>query len=157
MTRLSVPASDPLRHAPRSWRSDAYDYLRSLGAVPVAYGQGLDDRLRAVAPDGIDAALGSEVDGLRAALEVTRDPARVVTMIYTEEIAALGVHAWTGVAQRRRPCRDARPLCVRRPRRDHPRALSLDRAPPTRIATSAAATAGAGSSSTSERPRTVRP
>ena len=97
MTRLSVPASDPLRHAPRSWRSDAYDYLRSLGAVPVAYGQGLADRLRAVAPDGIDAALGSEVDGLRAALEVTRDPARVVTMIYTEEIAALGVHAWTGV------------------------------------------------------------
>jgi len=74
MTRLSVPASDPLRHAPRSWRSDAYDYLRSLGAVPVAYGRGLADWLRAVAPDGIDAALGSEVDGLRAALEVTRDP-----------------------------------------------------------------------------------
>ncbi|MEU9117884.1 NADP-dependent oxidoreductase [Streptomyces sp. NPDC048483] len=32
-----------------------HDFLRSLGAVPVAYGDGLADRVRAAAPQGIDA------------------------------------------------------------------------------------------------------
>jgi len=32
-----------------------YDYLRSLGAIPVAYGDGLVERVRALAPQGIDA------------------------------------------------------------------------------------------------------
>lgn len=32
-------------------------YLRSLGAVPVAYGDGLVERVRALAPDGVDLAL----------------------------------------------------------------------------------------------------
>ncbi|MFI1034468.1 NADP-dependent oxidoreductase [Streptomyces sp. NPDC020951] len=32
-----------------------HDYLRSLGAIPVAYGDGLADQVRAVAPQGIDA------------------------------------------------------------------------------------------------------
>jgi NADPH:quinone reductase-like Zn-dependent oxidoreductase len=34
-----------------------HDYLRSLGAEPVAYGQGLAGRVRALAPGGVDAAL----------------------------------------------------------------------------------------------------
>src|SRR5256886_733547 len=34
-----------------------HDYLRSLGAEPVAYGEGLAGRVRAPAPDGVDAAL----------------------------------------------------------------------------------------------------
>jgi NADPH:quinone reductase-like Zn-dependent oxidoreductase len=33
------------------------DYLRSLGATPTTYGDGLVDRVRALAPDGVDAAL----------------------------------------------------------------------------------------------------
>lgn len=32
-----------------------HDYLRSLGALPVTYGDGLADRVRTVAPQGIDA------------------------------------------------------------------------------------------------------
>ncbi|GAA3909367.1 hypothetical protein GCM10023084_71980 [Streptomyces lacrimifluminis] len=32
-----------------------HDYLHSLGAIPVVYGDGLADRVRAVAPQGIDA------------------------------------------------------------------------------------------------------
>lgn len=31
-------------------------YLRTLGAEPVTYGEGLEDRVRALAPDGVDAA-----------------------------------------------------------------------------------------------------
>lgn len=34
-----------------------HDYLRSLGAEPVAYGTGLAGRVRALAPDGVDLAL----------------------------------------------------------------------------------------------------
>src|SRR5690606_7315202 len=73
-----------------------HDHLRSLGAVPVTYGPGLVDRIRAVAPDGVDAALGWEVDGLRAALEVTTDADRVVSMVFSDEVAQLGLREWTG-------------------------------------------------------------
>jgi NADPH:quinone reductase-like Zn-dependent oxidoreductase len=34
-----------------------HGYLRSLGAEPVTYGEGLSDRVRALAPDGVDAVL----------------------------------------------------------------------------------------------------
>ncbi|MCG6494422.1 NADP-dependent oxidoreductase [Kitasatospora sp. A2-31] len=34
-----------------------HDYLRGLGAEPVAYGDGLADRVRALAPEGVDAVL----------------------------------------------------------------------------------------------------
>ena len=34
-----------------------HDYLRRLGAEPVAYGDGMAERVRAVAPDGVDLAL----------------------------------------------------------------------------------------------------
>ena len=34
-----------------------HDYLRSLGAEPVTYGEGLVGRVRALAPDGVDAVL----------------------------------------------------------------------------------------------------
>jgi NADPH:quinone reductase-like Zn-dependent oxidoreductase len=34
-----------------------HDYLRSLGAIPVTYGEGLVERVREIAPDGVDAVL----------------------------------------------------------------------------------------------------
>jgi NADPH:quinone reductase-like Zn-dependent oxidoreductase len=34
-----------------------HDYLREPGAIPVTYGEGLVERVREVAPDGVDAAL----------------------------------------------------------------------------------------------------
>ena len=34
-----------------------FDYLRSMGAEPVAYGDGLRERVRAIAPRGVDAVL----------------------------------------------------------------------------------------------------
>jgi NADPH:quinone reductase-like Zn-dependent oxidoreductase len=34
-----------------------HGYLRSLGAEPVAYGEGMVDRVRAIVPDGVDLAL----------------------------------------------------------------------------------------------------
>lgn len=40
-----------------------HEYLRSLGAEPVAYGQGLADRVRAAAPQGIDAVFDAAGKG----------------------------------------------------------------------------------------------
>ncbi|MFJ8661072.1 NADP-dependent oxidoreductase [Streptomyces sp. NPDC093795] len=39
-------------------------YLRELGAIPVAYGDGLADRVRAAAPDGVDAVFDSAGHGV---------------------------------------------------------------------------------------------
>ena len=46
-----------------------HDLLRSLGAEPVAYGDGLLERVQALAPDGVDAAL--DCVGTAEAIEVS--------------------------------------------------------------------------------------
>ncbi|MFE4794319.1 NADP-dependent oxidoreductase [Streptomyces sp. NPDC056708] len=56
-------------------------YLRSLGAEPVLYGEGLAERIRAVAPHGADAAFDTAGKGsLPALVDVTGGPERVVTI-----------------------------------------------------------------------------
>jgi NADPH:quinone reductase-like Zn-dependent oxidoreductase len=58
-----------------------HDYLRSLGAEPVAYGQGLARRVRALAPDGVDAALDVAGSGvLPELIELAGGPEHVVTI-----------------------------------------------------------------------------
>lgn len=74
-----------------------HEHLRSLGAIPVTYGEGLEERVRAIAPDGVDAALdGAGAEALRASAAVTRDPARVITMVDAEEARRLGLPELTG-------------------------------------------------------------
>jgi NADPH:quinone reductase-like Zn-dependent oxidoreductase len=58
-----------------------HDYLRSLGAEPITYGEGLEQRLRELAPDGLGAALDAAGGGaLPALVELTGSPDRVVTI-----------------------------------------------------------------------------
>jgi len=58
-----------------------HDYLRSLGAEPVAYGEGLAGRVRALAPDGVGAALDVAGSGVLAELiELAADPEHVITI-----------------------------------------------------------------------------
>jgi NADPH:quinone reductase-like Zn-dependent oxidoreductase len=58
-----------------------HDYLRSLGAEPTTYGDGLVQRVRELAPDGVDAALDAAgVGALPALVELTGSPDRVVTI-----------------------------------------------------------------------------
>src|SRR5689334_20068640 len=58
-----------------------HDYLRSLGAEPTTYGEGLEQRVRELAPEGIDAALDAAGTGaLPALVELTGSPDRVVTV-----------------------------------------------------------------------------
>jgi NADPH:quinone reductase-like Zn-dependent oxidoreductase len=58
-----------------------FGFLRKLGAEPVAYGAGLTDRVRAVAPDGVTAAadlFGTET--AEAALTLGVPPERITTI-----------------------------------------------------------------------------
>jgi NADPH:quinone reductase-like Zn-dependent oxidoreductase len=72
------------------------DYVRSLGAIPVVYGEGLVGRVRAIAPDGVDAAFDVAGKGaLQDSIELTGTPARVVT-IADPSASALGVRFSTG-------------------------------------------------------------
>src|SRR5690242_987656 len=58
-----------------------HDYLRSLGAEPVAYGEGLAGRVRALAPGGVDLALDVAGSGvLPELIGVAGDAGHVVTV-----------------------------------------------------------------------------
>ena len=57
------------------------DYLRSLGATPTTYGAGLGDRVRELAPGGVDAALDIAGSGVVAELiELTGEPSKVLSI-----------------------------------------------------------------------------
>jgi NADPH2:quinone reductase len=67
-----VATASPVRH----------ELLREFGAVPVAYGEGLADRVRAAAPGGIDAALdliGTD-EAVDVSLALVADRARIATI-----------------------------------------------------------------------------
>jgi NADPH:quinone reductase-like Zn-dependent oxidoreductase len=70
-----------------------HDYLRSLGAVPVEYGEGLLERVRAAAPDGVDAVFDTAGQGgLQESIELRGGTGRIVT-IADFAAAELGVTA----------------------------------------------------------------
>ena len=57
------------------------DYLRSLGAEPVAYGDGLAARVRALAPAGVDLALDAAGSGILPELiDLAGAPGHVITV-----------------------------------------------------------------------------
>ncbi len=56
-------------------------YLRELGAVPISYGEGLAERVRAAAPQGVDAVLDAAGAGvLELSVELTGSADRVITV-----------------------------------------------------------------------------
>jgi len=70
-----------------------HDYLRSLGATPVRYGDGLIDRIRAAAPHGVDAALigvGAD-EAVRTSRELVARPQRIGTLGFHPLAAQLGI------------------------------------------------------------------
>lgn len=59
-----------------------HEALRELGIEPVAYGDGVADRIRALAPDGVDAFIDTHGAGnVDLALELGVDPRRIDTII----------------------------------------------------------------------------
>jgi NADPH:quinone reductase-like Zn-dependent oxidoreductase len=79
-----------------------HDFLRSLGAEPTTYGEGMVERIRALAPEGVDFAFDTAGQGgVGDLVELTGDPARVAT-IADFAAAALGVKV-TGGGDSRAP------------------------------------------------------
>ena len=83
---------------------EGFDYLRGLGGEPTTYGDGLADRVRALT-DRVDAGFDTAgKGGVRALIELTGDPAKVVTTA-DFDAADLGVHvtskpsAWHALAE----------------------------------------------------------
>jgi NADPH2:quinone reductase len=74
-------------------REERHDLLRELGATPVTYGDGLLERVRAAAADGVDAAIdtvGTD-EAVDVSLALVADRGRIAT------IAASGRAAETGI------------------------------------------------------------
>jgi NADPH:quinone reductase-like Zn-dependent oxidoreductase len=78
-----------------------HDYLRSLGAEPVAYGEGLSERVRALAPDGVDLALDVAGSGvLPELIELADGTEHVVTIADFDGAQKHGVSFSSGDAGR---------------------------------------------------------
>ncbi|WP_328861342.1 NADP-dependent oxidoreductase [Streptomyces sp. NBC_00306] len=69
-----------------------HDYVRSLGATPVAYGEGLVGRVRAVAPRGVDAVFDAAGKGaLPDSIELRGGTAERIVTIADPEAGTYGV------------------------------------------------------------------
>jgi len=70
-----------------------HDAVRGLGAIPVAYGDGLAGRVRAAAPGGVDVALdlaGTD-EALDVSLDLVADRARIATIVVTPRAREAGI------------------------------------------------------------------
>ncbi|MGW1747095.1 zinc-binding dehydrogenase [Streptomyces sp. NPDC002092] len=75
-----------------------HDLLRDLGAIPVAYGPGLADRVRAAAPGGVDAAadlVGTD-EAVDVSVELVADRSRIATIAGFERGARAGIRLLGG-------------------------------------------------------------
>lgn len=82
--------------------ADNQDYLRSFGARPTTYGEGLVERVRELAPGGVDRALDATGGGVLPALvELTGGPDRVVTIADYQGAEQTGVAFSGGMGSER--------------------------------------------------------
>ncbi|MGI8458021.1 MAG: NADP-dependent oxidoreductase [Propionibacteriaceae bacterium] len=70
-----------------------HDHLQTLGATPVDYGDGLVDRVRAIAPDGVDVVLDLVGgDALAQTPQLLAAGGRVGSIVDADTVTALGGH-----------------------------------------------------------------
>jgi NADPH:quinone reductase-like Zn-dependent oxidoreductase len=75
-----------------------HQYLRSIGVTPVTYGNELADRVRAVAPQGVDAVLDASGRGeIPVSIELAGGPERVLTLV-AFDAAGTGIQVHVGGA-----------------------------------------------------------
>jgi NADPH:quinone reductase-like Zn-dependent oxidoreductase len=87
-----IAASRGARVLGTTSRTDSFPFLRELGAEPVLSGEGLAERVRKLAPEGVDAALDFlGGDSVAVSAEVVRDPTRIVSVV-DGSVKALGGH-----------------------------------------------------------------
>lgn len=74
------------------------DRVADLGAEPLAYGEGLVDRVREAAPEGVTAILdfaGTD-EALDASLELLEDRSRIATIVRGADAPGLGIRGFSG-------------------------------------------------------------
>jgi NADPH:quinone reductase-like Zn-dependent oxidoreductase len=83
-----IATASPARH----------DQLRELGAIPVAYGDGLLERVRAAAPSPVTVALdGAGTDeAIETSLALVDDRDRIATIVRGPDAASFGIRAFSG-------------------------------------------------------------
>ncbi|WP_433663433.1 NADP-dependent oxidoreductase [Nocardia sp. CA-128927] len=70
----------------------SHDLIRSMGAEPVAYGAGMSERVRALAPEGVDRALDVAGSGvLPELIELAAGPQHVITLADFDGAQTYGV------------------------------------------------------------------
>ncbi|MDX2375874.1 NADP-dependent oxidoreductase [Microbacterium sp. LRZ72] len=75
-----------------------FDRVRDLGATPVAYGDGLEQRVRDAAPDGVTVALdtaGTD-EAIETSLALVADRDRIATIVRGRDAADFGIRAFGG-------------------------------------------------------------
>lgn len=74
-------------------RPENHDYVRSLGAMPVAYGDGLLTRVRNAAPEGVTAAIvaANSDEALQSSVELVADRARIGVVSFNPLSQSLGL------------------------------------------------------------------
>lgn len=83
-----IATASPARH----------EQLRELGAIPVAYGDGLLERVREAAPAGVTVALdcaGTD-EAIETSLALVADRDRIATIVRGPDAAAFGIRAFSG-------------------------------------------------------------
>ena len=83
-----IATASPARH----------DQLRELGAIPVAYGEGLLERVREAAPESVTVALdcaGTD-EAIEVSLELVADRDRIATIVRGPDAASFGIRAFSG-------------------------------------------------------------
>lgn len=83
-----IATASPARH----------EQLRELGAIPVAYGEGLADRVRAAVDGDITVALdciGTD-EAIETSLELVEDRNRIATIVRGPDAASFGIRAFSG-------------------------------------------------------------
>ena len=72
-----------------------HDFVRSLGGEPVSYGDGLADRVRAMAPAGVTAAVDYIGEGMaQLSQTLVTDPGRVASIVDGSVRETGGRHVW---------------------------------------------------------------
>lgn len=71
-----------------------HERLRELGAEPVEYGPGLQDRVRALAPDGVDAVADFAGDVLEDTLALLKDGGRHASIADWSVLSHGGQYVW---------------------------------------------------------------
>jgi len=72
-----------------------HDFVRSLGGEPVTYGEGLVDRIRGLAPEGVDAAFDTVGgDALKASVNVLTPEGRLASIADGDVLGYGGRYFW---------------------------------------------------------------